>query len=508
MSEFEASDPMPPPPARAVSSGVAIRYLLSGSTIALLALSTILGALQIGGSGSLSMGSLLTFLVILSILGGALFLEIPRRPFSLHLMHLIAIYIFLAAAPLYQVIYGLFPLDFFARVDSRYVLRANLLVILWLVFYLIFYSMGRRFTLARIARRGESRLARVVSQWRINAALLVSFGVMAYLAALGLAGVATRGGAFEAVATTGSSPLMLINSVFVRAFPVVALGAGGLLLARSFRASALFTGPLVLVALIGNLYANNPLASARYWTIAVFLGLIAPHILQRRATAVLTLVGIVCGFAVVPGLGLARNASSFSELLADLREVPSPAMYLAKSGDVDAYGILVLVLRYVDRDGVRLGQQLAGVLLFWIPRSLWHAKPIGTGAFVASRFGFDFTNLSAPIVAEALVDFGWIGVPIFAAFFGLVLSRLDTVFWHRRDDGVSAVRSIDTIYPFLLGMVVFMTRGDLLSSFAYTLGFTASAVVPFFLGGRSMSRSAPISEHLLETRGVGEDALG
>lgn len=508
MDEFRSSGPEPLPPAHAASSGFAIRYLLSGIAIAVLALATILGALQIGGSGSPSIGSLLTFLVILSILWGALLLEIPRRPFSLHLMHLIAMYIFLAVAPLYQVIYGLFPLELFARVDSRYVLRANLLVTLWLLFYLAFYSVGRRLTLLRLARRGETRLARVVSPWRINAALLVSFGVMGYLAALGLAGITTRAGAFEAVATAGSSPLMLINNVFVRAFPVVALGAGGLLLARSFRATALFTGPLVLLASLGNLYVNNPLASARYWTISVLLGFIAPHVLQRRATAVLMLVGVICGFAVLPGLGNARDANSFAEMLAYVREVPSPALYLARSGDVGSYGIFILVLRYIDRDGLRLGQQLAGVLLFWVPRSVWHAKPIGTGAFVASHFGFDFTNLSAPIVAEAVVDFGCIGVALLAALFGLVLSRLDTVFWRRSDGGASAVRSIDTVYPFLLGLVVFMTRGDLLSSFGYTLGFVASAIPPFFLGGRSVSRSAPFLERPNGRRGRTEDALG
>src|SRR5208283_3544593 len=108
------------------------------------------------------------------------------------------------------------------------------------------------------------------------------------------------------------------------------------LVTRSFRKAGLFTGPLVLLCLLGNLYVNNPLAAARYWTVAVALGLVAPYIFQRRATGALTVAGLVIGFVVLPGLGLARDARSFSEMLEYLRDVPSPAQYLALNGDADA----------------------------------------------------------------------------------------------------------------------------------------------------------------------------
>ena len=36
------------------------------------------------------------------------------------------------------------------------------------------------------------------------------------------------------------------------------------------------------------------------------------------------------------------------------------------------------------------------------------------------------------------------------------------------------------IYPFWVGLMIFMTRGDLLSSFAYTVGVTV-AMFPFIM---------------------------
>jgi hypothetical protein len=100
--------------------------------------------------------------------------------------------------------------------------------------------------------------------------------------------------------------------------------------------------------------------------------------------------------------------------------------------------------------------------------------------------GFDFTNFSVPIVAEPLVDFGMIGVPFFAFLFGWVLSSFDRSYWSSSDveRSPTGCRRIDIIYPFWVGLMLLMTRGDFLSSFGYTVGITFAMIPLILVPGR------------------------
>jgi hypothetical protein len=77
-----------------------------------------------------------------------------------------------------------------------------------------------------------------------------------------------------------------------------------------------------------------------------------------------------------------------------------------------------------------------------------------------------------------MINFGWVGVPLFAGAFGMALGYLDSVYHSRSTDCVrDKPRVIDMIYVFWLGMVFFITRGDLMSSFAYTAGITIAGLL-------------------------------
>ena len=85
--------------------------------------------------------------------------------------------------------------------------------------------------------------------------------------------------------------------------------------------------------------------------------------------------------------------------------------------------------------------------------------------------GFEFTNLAPPVMADALVDFGLLGIPFIAAAFGMLFARIDRAYWDG-DGGDSGVRVIDCMYPFWLGCVIFVTRGGSFAAFTCTAGFT------------------------------------
>lgn len=136
-------------------------------------------------------------------------------------------------------------------------------------------------------------------------------------------------------------------------------------------------------------------------------------------------------------------------------------------GHFDAYQNFT---RVVEIDFFTGGQQLLGSLLFFIPRSFWESKPIGSGHALAEMAGYDFANIAMPFIAEGYINFGIFGVAIFMFIFGLIVSNFDRVVWNMKKKGVYNL--FICYYYLMFGMIFFMMRGDLMSSFAYTSGLT------------------------------------
>ncbi len=149
------------------------------------------------------------------------------------------------------------------------------------------------------------------------------------------------------------------------------------------------------------------------------------------------------------------------------------------TGDFDAYSMVGYTARYVEAGpGIAFGRQLLGVLLFFVPRSLWPDKPIGSGATVAMEEGLIFDNVSSSPIAEGLINFGWAGVVLFAVFLCIAFALLDSAFWSTKGEGEGTLLCL--IYPFYVGFAFFLMRGDLLSATAFIVGFTV-ACLPLLL---------------------------
>ena len=412
-----------------------------------------------------------------TVLIAALALEARRRPYSLHLMHLLAMSLFVGAASIFQYSTGRLALAGPIAPLQSQIQVGVVAVSLWILGYLAGYELHRR--LGR--RHGGSVsafLCRPVTLIRAHVFMMLAIVSLLYLAAIGLAGVGTRGAATEAMIehtlATGTGALglgyHLIHSMLLRAFSPVAVLVGMVVLVRLPRSrTPIFIG-LVAATLIGTLVGNNPFAAARMWLSTTLIAFSAALFLKRMQTGWLLVLITLAGVALLPALHETRFMLSFDEVI-EFFELSSPVVYLTTSSDVDSLGMLALVQRWTEIHGYTWGKQILAGILFWVPRTIWPTKPIETGAQVTGDLGFEFTNLSPPVMAEALVGFGLLGVLPAAAIFGTILSRLDQTYWYAQaPDG--RLRVIDCFFPFWLGCVVFITRGGWFASIGFTSVFS------------------------------------
>lgn len=200
----------------------------------------------------------------------------------------------------------------------------------------------------------------------------------------------------------------------------------------------------------------NPFSSPRFLLMTVILGLLAAWGLYASAKV----FRFVSLGAVLGMLFLFPILDSFRGAIGTIQKV-DPLGALSES-DFDAFGQLLNTITYVDSHGITWGNQLLGVLLFWVPRSMWPGKPIDTGILLAEDRGYWFTNISAPLPAELYINGGW---------FALAAGMLVIGFYLRRWDDRNELRLQETGVPSILGCVipfylVLLLRGSLLQAAA------------------------------------------
>lgn len=140
----------------------------------------------------------------------------------------------------------------------------------------------------------------------------------------------------------------------------------------------------------------------------------------------------------------------------------------------DAFANFMVSIEMVQKEGLSLGYQLLSALLFFVPRGLWEGKPISSGEVVGNylmdNYDFNFNNLSNPLVSEGFLNFGLLGVIIFAVGLALVIRILSR--WLISSD---ILRRIMAFY-FAIHLI-FLLRGDFTNGFSYYVGTLVGVVV-------------------------------
>ncbi|MEV8133479.1 hypothetical protein AB0O54_20315 [Pseudarthrobacter oxydans] len=221
---------------------------------------------------------------------------------------------------------------------------------------------------------------------------------------------------------------------------------------------------LVLIALVA---CVNPISTPRYVFGTALLALLASLGLYKTLERFrLVTLSFVAGLVFVfPGLDAFRNSVSTASVQS------ADALTSLTTGDFDAFAQVVNTVEYVQRNGISNGNQLMGVIFFWVPRSFWPEKAVDTGTLLANMKGYWFTNLSAPLPAELFINGGWIFLISGMIVFGFLIRRWDMRL-NRLIRGGWVPSILGCVMPFYM---LILLRGSLLQAVAFMAVILAAA---------------------------------
>ena len=224
---------------------------------------------------------------------------------------------------------------------------------------------------------------------------------------------------------------------------------------------------LLVVVGIFLVVVMNPISNPRYYFGTAFLSVATAFgLFATRQRFRFTACGFLVGMLLIFPLADAFRGSSEGQL-----KSTNPIQSLL-TGDYDSFAQLMNGYLVAARDGIVPLKQFSGVLLFWVPRTLWTAKPEDTGGYIAEGRGYFFTNLSAPLWIEFYLNGSWLVLAVGMFALGFALHRWDT----RLNAELNLYRMpglLGCILPFYL---MILLRGSFLqatTTLCATLAFSA-----------------------------------
>lgn len=362
------------------------------------------------------------------------------RHFSLNKIFWYFSFFFLFFSPLIQYISGYVMWGY--NIDEYYT-KANLLIIVWFLFYTI---SNKTYIL-------KKEKIEKVKEINLNIKTLKVFlilSVLSFIIAIIIIG-------FEGLFIREKNAIRLwadnINTIItnlIRTVPVFST-LYAVYYYKKYKKGILYVIILFLITLL----LNYPVSVTRYWIGAVYIGLflvIFKDIIKNRIFD----LGMIFVFLIVFPVFQLFKWYSLENLFSD-NLVFNRILGAYNNADFDAYSMFARSFSYVEIYGITYGKQLLSSLLFLIPRSIWPNKSVHTGQLIAESQGQTFTNLSCPLIAEGYINFGYLGICIYAIIIAKLIKYFDNKFWNRNNK--NNITYIDFIYPFLLGLLIFLLRG-------------------------------------------------
>jgi hypothetical protein len=354
--------------------------------------------------------------VATTVVAGAQFARLtaraPQRLFEL--IFWVFSYVFFGLAPLVQVRVGTVP-PTTPRIDDS--LQATALGVVLAA--LVAFSLGAPCGRALVRRDARPHL---VGARRLTLLTLGSLAATSYyLASVGVAPLfQSREGRAAIEAGLWGDPAVAAVVKSISTYPLIVCFVGSALLRRAGR-RPLHLALLQALTAVAILVVANPVSAPRYVSgtalLACLLSLVdLRRVRWSRGFSLVLIVGLVGVFPYADALRRGTGNPDY--------EVLGP-LELLTSADFDSYAQVVNALTHVRVEGVETGRQFLGALLFWVPRAVWASKPQDTGIVLALDQGYEVTNLSAPYVAEFLVNGGLAGAVLGSLLLGVLVGWLD-----------------------------------------------------------------------------------
>ena len=213
---------------------------------------------------------------------------------------------------------------------------------------------------------------------------------------------------------------------------------------------------LTLIAAATCLCFNYPPALPRFalFGCAIALLSIRLNLFSPRLKLALALTAPLLVFVLLPAVKMLGRADMSVLQMAQIMAQTDPTHYLLRV-DFDGFKQIADTLVYLETAPLRWGANYAGVLLFFVPRALWPAKPTDSGALVSASLGYPYTNVSSPLPAEALLAFGIPGVLLTFLALGAMTARIE--------GNAQARQTLHhlVLYSITMGFITIILRGAL-----------------------------------------------
>ncbi len=374
-------------------------------------------------------------------------------------------WMFLDLAPKVQLIAMPRQLINTSSVTIDGVALTNLICALFMIAFTLFYVfLSRR-------PQGSPEGAATADSSREFSAGAVAVAVFVCVLVVGIAAPRAYAQVENSVAAT---PASLIMNRFLLFLPTATLL---ILLNETVRSGRklLFSRACVLLLLFALvIITENTFTEKRNAIGPIYIALLLVAMQKWFAAGYRRLLLLVGGMVVVfPAIAIFTHNRSQSISSVSLQQVTDQIADHYFSINYDSWANIYTAVEIVKVHGMQWGHQLLGSLLFFVPSSMWHSKPLATGIFLADylirNYSMWFTNLSAPLVAEGYLDFGPGGVVAYAAamaWFVVLLNRI-------AERGSNWIALPLAIYTSVFLMIVL--RGSLMIA----LGFAAAALLSF-----------------------------
>ena len=390
--------------------------------------------------------------------------EIKKRAYSISMMHWLFCFFFFFLAGFVQYLSNIFPWSYHISDDTS--IKSNILLMMWTIMFIF----GRKAS-TRSNKKIFSRLNNKVDSYslfntnRVMLLSLVMFLIVGYrIASFGITNFMKKSViSAEMTYSTNSSMAMLIEHFLIATSCFITLISIALYKKnKSFRIYALLNTLLLFIAYF-------PTTISRYAAAAIY-GSVFILLFPKMKKSRFFVIAFLFSFVVIfPFMNYFRYKDLVEVNL--FKAIENSFSQVAKGwyeGHYDAYTTFSMSVDYVTNNGPTYGNQLLGVLLFFVPRSIWGNKPYGSGYFLASSSGMTFTNISCPIPAEGLLNFGLIGLALFGLLFGYISERVDSNLYNEE---LEIQTKHDILYPVVVLLSFFLFRGDMMSGFAYLLSY-------------------------------------